>query len=93
MSFWDRLKKLMTKNRPRTPSRRIVSTLSDSSILKPKRDDQTVQKATAKPAAQHCHNYAPKEQSGSAVMLVLYLDEQNQPLKTAVAQWPAKNSL
>ena len=78
----------MTKNRPRTPSRRIVSTLSDSSILKPKRDvTKTVQKATAKPAATSTvmADAPTEEQSGSAVMLVLYLDEQNQPLRKP--QW------
>ncbi|MFC6254812.1 MucBP domain-containing protein [Secundilactobacillus hailunensis] len=90
MSFWDRLKKLMTKNRPRTPSRRIVSTLSDSSILKPKRDEtQTITKQeptskTIKPSTATIDAPA-KEQNGSAVMLVLYLDEQNQPLRKP--QW------
>lgn len=97
MTFFDRLRKLMTKNRPQTPSHRRKTAGSGSPIrnsrrLAPKSSRQLpvkpapepeVHQATAptKPAAEK----PVKSQTASAVMLVLYLDDHNQAL--AKPQW------
>ncbi|WP_203649223.1 MucBP domain-containing protein [Secundilactobacillus yichangensis] len=90
MAFFDRLLKLMTINRPRTPSHhrktvvpenstltaghtpaKPVQPITDQSADDPKPQNSPVEQPTEKPV---------ETQPESAVMLVLYLDEQNHSL-------------
>ncbi|MCH5462565.1 MucBP domain-containing protein [Lactobacillus sp. LC28-10] len=93
MLFFNRLRDLMTKNRPSTPSRRRKSMPANSSIFKPMHNPvPPVEPASnhqqshndSAPIASAEENSTPT-QSGSAVMLVLYLDDQNHSL--AKPQW------
>ncbi|HBF74579.1 MAG TPA: hypothetical protein DDW71_04910 [Lactobacillus sp.] len=97
MAFFDRLRKLMTKNRPRTPShrRKIVPTEKTGirnrhAGIKPARQltiQPSSENKTSKldSATKVTSEKTVETQPASAVMLVLYLDDQNQSL--AKPQW------
>lgn len=89
MAFFDRLLKLMTINRPRTPSHRRKTPANDNSVKKPVQTPAqpepsvTQSTETAKqPAvpAQQPTEKPVETQTESAVMLILYLDEENHAL-------------
>lgn len=93
MIFFNRLRDLMTKKRPSTPAHRRKGMPLSSPIFKPIHDPVTpVEPETSQqeslndsaPIASAEEKPTPT-QSGSAVMLVLYLDDQNQSL--AKPQW------
>ncbi len=95
MAFFDRLRKLMTKNRPRTPSRRRKTVSSEKFGTRNRHASIKINSSTDYPSpetktskldsATKTTEKPVETQSASAVMLVLYLDDQNQSL--AKPQW------
>ncbi|GAX05212.1 hypothetical protein IWT25_00516 [Secundilactobacillus pentosiphilus] len=97
MTFLDQLLKLMTKNQSQSPSRSKKTAPTDGSALKAKQpplksaeplpDSPVAEDGSSQTEAvsQHAPSKLAESQAASAVMLVLYMDDQNHSL--AKPQW------